>query len=101
MQNEMPVPIVPGKLRKRVRSSESITSRGVKKPQVDVSLERSVRGLLADGTYVQDREGGTSKSLGRASRGRYIGNLRPGLTGKTFPRVQITEGQTGRNMTRT
>ena len=89
MQNEMPDPtvpdpIVPGLLRKRARSSEFITSgaqplkRGVKNPLVGISLERNARGLLADGTYVQDRVGRTSR-----------------------PRVQITAGQTDRKMIRT
>ncbi len=97
-------PTVPGVLRKRLRSSESITSRtqpskrGVKKLQVDKSLESNVRGLLAEETDKHDRGHRLTTSPGRTTRTPHVGyerntTLKSGE--KDLPRVQITTGQTG------
>ncbi len=97
-------PTVPGVLRKRLRSSESITSRtqpskrGVKKLQVDKSLESNVRGLLAEETDEHDRGHRLTTSPGRTTRTPHVGyerntTLKSGE--KDLPRVQITTGQTG------
>ena len=100
----MPDPTVSGVLRKRLRSSESITSRtqpskrGVKKLQVDKSLESNVRGLLTEETDEHDRGHRLTTSPRRTTRTPYVGyernttlkNAKKGLS-----RIQITTGQTG------
>ena len=101
----MPDPTVPGVPRKRLRSSESITSRtqplkwGVKKLQVDKSLESNVRGLLTEETEEHDRGHRLTTSPAHATRTPHNG-YEPNATlksaGKGLPRVQITTGQTGR-----
>ncbi len=102
LEGEMPDPTVPGVLRKRLRSSESITSRtqpskrGVKKLQVDKSLESNVRGLLAEETEEHDRGHRLITSSGRATpHAGYERNTTLKSAGKGLPRVQITTGQTG------
>lgn len=104
LEGEMPDPIVPGVLRKRLRSSESITSRtqpskrGVKKLQVDKSLESNVRGLLAEETDEHNRGHRLTTSPGRDTRTLHVGyerNTTLKSAGKCLPRVQITTGQTG------
>lgn len=104
LEEEMRNPTVPGVLRKRLRSSESITSRtqpskrGVKKLQVDKSLESNVRGLLAEETDEHDRGHRLTTSPGRTTRTPHVGyerNTTLKNAGKGLPRVQITTGQTG------
>lgn len=99
LEGDMPDPIVPGVLRKRLRSSESITSRtqpskrGVKKLQVDKSLESNVRGLLAKETDEHDHGRRLTTNPGRATRTPHVGyerNTPPKFAGKGLPKVQIT-----------
>ena len=109
LKGEMLDPTVPRVSRKRLRSSESITSRtqpskrGVKKLQVDKSLESHVRGLLAEETDEHDRGHRLTTSPGRATRTPHVGyeqNTTLKSPGKGLPRVQITAGQTGQKSVR-
>ena len=104
LEEEMLDPTVPGVLRKRLRSSESITlrtqpsKRGVKKFQVDKSLESNVRGLLAEETDEHNRGHRLTTSPGRDTRTLHVGyerNTTLKSAGKCLPRVQIMTGQTG------
>ncbi len=103
-QLEMPDPTVPRVLRKRLRSSESISSiiqpskRGVRRLQVDKSLESNIRRLLAEETDEHDRGHRLITSRRRTTRTPHVGyerNTTLKNAGKGFPRVQITTAQTG------
>ena len=107
LEGEMSDPTVPEVLRKRLRSSGSITSRtqpskrGVKESQVDKSLKRNIRGFLAEETEEHLRGHRLITSPGRGNRTPHIGyepNTTPKSAGKSLPRVQITTGQTGQKM---
>ena len=69
--------------------------------QVDKSLERNVRGLLAEETEEHHRGHRLTTSPGRGNRTPHIGyesNTTPKSAGKSLPRVQITTGQIGQKM---
>ena len=104
LEGDMPKSTVSGVLRKRLRSSKSITlttqpsKRPVKKLQVDESLESNVRGLLAEEMEEHDRGHRLTTGPGRTTRTPHVGyerNTTLESAGKRLPRVQITTGQTG------
>ena len=96
---------LPFSIRKRLRSSESITSRmqpskrGLKQLPVDKSLENDIRRFLAPETEGHDRGHRLTTSPERANHTPHVGyerNTAREPAGKGPPRVPITTGQTNR-----
>ncbi len=90
LEAEMSAP-TPGVLRKRLRSSESITSRtqppkpGAKKIQTGKSLESAAKGLLADATAEHDGGHRISARPGHATRTPHAEYEWIECTGKALP----------------
>ncbi len=102
LEAEMPAPM-PGVLRKRLRSSESITPRtqpskpGAKKIQIGKRLESATKGFLADVMAEHDC-GHRISGPGHATRmphAEYERKRALGCTGKALPKVQITTEKPG------
>ena len=96
---------LPFSIRKRLRSSESITSRmqpskrDLKQLPVDKSLESNVRGLLGQETEEHDRGHRLTTSPGRANHTPHVGYERNATrepAGKGPPKVQMTTEQSSR-----
>ena len=93
LEAEMPAP-TPGVLRKRLRSSESITPRtqpskpGAKKIQTGKRLESATKGFLADVTAEHDGGHRISARPGHATRTPHAEYEWIECTGKAFPEVQ-------------